>query len=255
MSSPDGTLERPPAYRIEERVDLPKAYLDRLVLDRERLAQDNEQLRKENHDLLIQYKDRVDEIHELEVRLKELDQLHRKDIAALQKENEILKQLNKELTEKLSLLEEKVTTLEANVSRLSLREAMRALENYCVYEVLESKNKMVRTKVYTISALVKLAQKDPNVKTRLAQFTDLTDEDFMYLKYFKEVGDEIVHKEYVKLVETDSYSHISYVSSSKEALLTLEEDDQDAQRSKEKMLTLLETYCKKHSKPFGKTLL
>lgn len=155
---------------VERRVDLPAEIHDNVVAE-------NEALKKENHPQ------------------QERNNSWSQQIELLQAENKEKKERNERLKEKLASLEEKVARLEANVNRISLREAMRALENYCVYEILGSKAQMKNRRVYTLPQLQQLSERDANVRESLEKFTKLSEEDINNLIYFKELGDRFIHAE------------------------------------------------------------
>eukprot|EP01125_Pyxidicula_operculata_P009820 TRINITY_DN3232_c0_g1_i1.p1 TRINITY_DN3232_c0_g1~~TRINITY_DN3232_c0_g1_i1.p1 ORF type:complete len:150 (+),score=30.00 TRINITY_DN3232_c0_g1_i1:121-570(+) len=116
-------------------VSVPAAQFLELLSEKTRLQTENEILRKENHDLLLKFVQQDKRINEISkeytllqeevTKLKEDNTLLQEEVMKLKEENEALKHQNKDLVEKFK-------KLEYNLSSLTLREAMRALENHCV---------------------------------------------------------------------------------------------------------------------------
>jgi hypothetical protein len=175
-------------------------------------------------------------------------------VQQLKKENAELKEANNYLKIRLALIEADLEKVNNKFLRLSLREAMRSLENYCVLEAIGQK-RMVTEGIYTWGKLKPLLSADQELKQKVDQVlveNSLTVEHMSALAYFKQKGDRIVHDEYV--ISITAWFYVLTCRSkavSKESLYDPIETDADLQKKKEQLLATLEFFCQKHSKSFG----
>ena len=142
-------------------------------------------------------------------------------------------------------MKNKFSNLEEKLYQIDIREAFRALEHYIILECVGSKNKMVKDKINTIEDLVKIP--DFNKKFDAFEKDNLSKEEknaiLVLIPYFKNSGDVVIHNDEIK--------------SKKEELvdcLLQEAEDMDGLYSEvlPKMMNLLEIFCQKFQKPFGR---
>jgi len=212
---------------LEEKAQAEKKYL--------KLLESDEEQKSRITNLMVQLADAKTQYEEVSRRCQQLEA-----------QNAELKQQIADLHKKLGEQQVKIDKLEINlnqtidkISSVSLREAMRVLDNYLVREILGSKNQMIKHGVYTINQVAKC--KEPTIQTKYIAWQNgnppVSVDDINYIKYFKETGDTIVHKE--------------WRNRSKEELHSPKDGVADIQQSKEKMLELLENYCSKEGVDFG----
>lgn len=195
-------------------------------IDVGKLMVENRFLRTENQLLKSQLKLKDEEIVEILQRLNQLD-----DVV---EENRILKEENESLRNR-------VEALERVIHRISVREAMRALENYIVLETLGSKNQMRSRKIYTAKQLSKKIEEDSDIKDSLlnSQWKDNYNTVFDFIDYFKNLGDTIVHD---GDITKDNLYHV----------LVDGEYEEHELESIRFMVDQLDIYCNDHNKPYGK---
>jgi len=161
------------------------------------------------------------------------------EIKALHEENRLLKEKISILTKENMDLKTRLEVVEEKIFTLTLREAMRALETFCVLEILGSKNQMRAKQVYTFKELQILAAKDNQVSQRLKAFTKLSIDDIDNLTYFKKLGDGVAHDKLMQPITKP------------EELYLPEETEPEFQASKKKLLDLLANYCSDAKVKFG----
>lgn len=174
-------------------------------------------------------------------------------VQQLKKENEALREANNELKLRLALIEADLEKVNNKFLRLSLREAMRSLENYCVMEAI-GQERMVDDGIYTWGQLKPFLVNDPTLKLKMDQVLEensLTVQHMNALTFFKKKGDRIVHDEYVIDIAVSLVSFFRSKAVSKESLYDPIEADSTLQARKEQLLISLESFCQKYSKGFG----
>jgi len=238
-----GSIMVPPgeSIMIQSVITIPQQQFQILIAEREKLFMDNELLKKENKDLLYQLAEQGKEINLLKEVTTSLSRDNNRletEIENLKKDNDILKKTNANLKQELDIMKKDITELKDKISKveipLSLREAMRALENYCVLEIIGSKSQMIKSSAFTLFDVEKLAKNNFDVADKLKKFNKLSSKDISYLRFFKKNGDNCAHGDLSSL--------------SANQLFDPQEDEMECQQSKQKMLLLLETYCKEAKK-------
>lgn len=152
----------------------------------------------------------------------------------LREEVDRLKMENSELKQELSVMKAEIIQLRQDVKSyanpLTAREAVRALENYICVDIVGSKKKAKKERVFTV------AQANSSQYSR-SLHSKLTKDQISLIDFIKDTGNNIAHLQFDKADLLEA--------------LEDEDDDEDSKKDKATLVQMLENYCKLDGKPFG----
>lgn len=223
-----------------------------LLLDSFSLKEENERLLKENQELKDKYENLEKKFQEMTLdsskRLTNLEERlneTQKQNNILQEENNNLSKENAQLKSKIQKLEKKIQDIESKLFQMDSREAVMALENYIVLEILGSKNQMKLNSIYTI----KEVQKTEAYENSKWKTGEKEQKICQIINYVKEIGNILIHGGNLNSPKEKIESQFKLAAQDMN-----DDDEMDGSLDiiAEDMIKLLESCCVKYKKPFGR---
>jgi len=224
---------------------------------------DNEHLKKENETLRDQLKEsrekydrdmkhsieqiskKESELSEKFAKFEERSKIQTEDLEKLLKENENLREENKKLTEEKKMLSKRLEEMDAKIevmtleirelkerdSPITVREALRVLQDHMSLEIVGSKTKIKKTGLYKLYDI----RNDSSTSKDYADFLTrrgIFEQDIRMLSYLIDVGDDSAHFER----PPSSYDDLIHLAAE-------DDDDESDTQSKKRLMDLLRSYC------------